>query len=145
MADPVAWVMIEPGWAVRDADGKEIGRVHEVTGDENADIFDGLTIKQGILSKDKYVPSEHVARQIERSSDHDCRTMSPGQIERSPDVGRDDEIGRRRERARHRRERLGIGCATSRRPRQHERPREARQLFHRQIRRSNRQRRAMVS
>jgi len=61
MADPVAWVMIEPGWAVRDADGKEIGRVHEVTGDENADIFDGLTIKQGILSKDKYVPSEHVA------------------------------------------------------------------------------------
>jgi len=61
MADPVAWVMIEPGWAVRDADGKEIGRVHEVTGDENADIFDGLTIKHGALSKDKYVPSEHVA------------------------------------------------------------------------------------
>jgi uncharacterized protein YrrD len=61
VADPVAWIMIEPGWLVRDADGEEIGRVHEVTGDENADIFDGLTIKQGILSKDKYVPSEHVA------------------------------------------------------------------------------------
>jgi uncharacterized protein YrrD len=61
VADPVAWIMIEPGWIVRDADGKEIGRVQEVTGDENADIFDGLTIKQGILTKDKYVPSEHVA------------------------------------------------------------------------------------
>ncbi len=61
MADPVAWIMIEPGWLVRDVDGKEIGRVHEVTGDENADIFDGLTIKHGVLSKDKYVPSEHVA------------------------------------------------------------------------------------
>jgi uncharacterized protein YrrD len=61
VADPVAWIMIERGWVVRDADGKEIGQVHEVTGDENADIFDGLTIKQGILSKDKYVPSEHVA------------------------------------------------------------------------------------
>jgi len=61
VADPVAWIMIEPGWLVRDADGKEIGRVHEVTGDENADIFDGLTIKHGILNKDKYVPSEHVA------------------------------------------------------------------------------------
>ena len=61
MADPVAWIMIEPGWLVRDADGKEIGRIHEVTGDENVDIFDGLTIKQGILSKDKYIPSEHVA------------------------------------------------------------------------------------
>jgi uncharacterized protein YrrD len=61
VADPVAWIMIAPGWIVQDADGKEIGRVHEVTGDENADIFDGLTIKQGVLSKDKYVPSEHVA------------------------------------------------------------------------------------
>jgi uncharacterized protein YrrD len=61
VADPVAWIMIAPGWIVQDTDGKEIGRVHEVTGDENADIFDGLTIKQGVLSKDKYVPSEHVA------------------------------------------------------------------------------------
>ena len=52
--------MIERGWVIRDADGDEIGQVHEVTGDENADIFDGLTIKHGILSKDKYVPSEHV-------------------------------------------------------------------------------------
>jgi len=61
VADPVAWIMIERGWVVRDADGDEIGQVHEVTGDENADIFDGLTIKHGVLSKDKYVPSEHVA------------------------------------------------------------------------------------
>ena len=61
MADPVAWIMIERGWVIRDADGDEIGQVHEVTGDENADIFDGLTIKHGALSKDKYVPSEHVA------------------------------------------------------------------------------------
>jgi len=61
VADPVAWIMIERGWVIRDADGDEIGQVHEVTGDENADIFDGLTIKHGVLSKDKYVPSEHVA------------------------------------------------------------------------------------
>ena len=53
--------MIERGWVIRDADGDEIGQVHEVNGDENADIFDGLTIKHGALSKDKYVPSEHVA------------------------------------------------------------------------------------
>ena len=61
MADPVAWIMIERGWVIRDADGDEIGQVHEVTGDENADIFDGLTIKHGVLSRDKYVPSEHDA------------------------------------------------------------------------------------
>jgi uncharacterized protein YrrD len=62
MADPVAWTMIEPGWKVYDAEGEDIGSVHELTGDENADIFDGLAIKQGILSKDQYVPSEHVAQ-----------------------------------------------------------------------------------
>ena len=60
MPDPVAWVMIEKGWRVIDANGDQVGTVDAVTGDENADIFDGLTIKQGILSKDKYVPSEHV-------------------------------------------------------------------------------------
>jgi uncharacterized protein YrrD len=63
--DPVAWNMIEPGWKVFDAEGEEIGTVHEVTGDENVDIFDGLAIKQGILSKDQYVPSEHVAQILE--------------------------------------------------------------------------------
>ena len=51
MADPVAWSMIESGWKVFDTEGEEIGTVHEVTGDENVDIFDGLAIKQGILSK----------------------------------------------------------------------------------------------
>jgi len=61
MPDPVAWVMIEKGWRVLDANGEDAGKIDEVTGDENADIFDGLTIKQGTPSRDKYVPSEHVA------------------------------------------------------------------------------------
>jgi uncharacterized protein YrrD len=65
MADPVAWTVVERGWSVYDAEGEEIGHVDEVTGDENADIFDGLTISQGILSKAKYVPSEHVAQIVE--------------------------------------------------------------------------------
>jgi hypothetical protein len=55
MADPVAWNMIERGWNVVDANGAEIGKVEEVTGDENADIFDGLAISGG-----KYIPSEEV-------------------------------------------------------------------------------------
>jgi hypothetical protein len=60
MPDPVAWVLIEKGWRVVDANGEEAGKVDEVTGDENVDIFDGLTITTGRLSKQKYVPSEHV-------------------------------------------------------------------------------------
>src|SRR5215475_3353320 len=62
MPDPVAWTVIEHGWKVFDAPGDEIGHVDEITGDENVDIFDGLTIAQGVLSKPKYVASEHVAQ-----------------------------------------------------------------------------------
>jgi sporulation protein YlmC with PRC-barrel domain len=57
--------MIESGWKVFAAEGEAIGTVHEVTGDENADIFDGLAIKQGLLSKELYVASEHVAQIVE--------------------------------------------------------------------------------
>jgi hypothetical protein len=61
MPDPVAWTMIEQGWKVFDAAGDEKGRVAEVLGDPEADIFDGLNVTKGLLSKTDYVPSEQVA------------------------------------------------------------------------------------
>lgn len=61
MSDPVAWLMIEEGWPVLGRDGVELGRVKEVLGDENADIFDGLLVSPGVLRKDGYVPAERVA------------------------------------------------------------------------------------
>lgn len=60
MADPVSWLMIEPGWRVVDAGGAEIGKVEAVTGDSNADIFDGLAVAAGMLARPKYVPAEQV-------------------------------------------------------------------------------------
>jgi hypothetical protein len=63
--DPVAWINIESGWTVFDAQGEEIGRVHELAGDENADIFDGLVIRHAALAKDKYVPAEQVTQILE--------------------------------------------------------------------------------
>ena len=65
MADPVAWNMIERGWTVVDSAGEEIGHVDEVRAEENADIFDGLTISQGVLAKPMYVASENVAQIVE--------------------------------------------------------------------------------
>ena len=62
MTDPVAWTVVERGWKVFDAAGDEIGHVDEITGDENVDIFDGITISHGVLSKPHYVPSENVAQ-----------------------------------------------------------------------------------
>jgi uncharacterized protein YrrD len=64
MADPVSWKVIEHGWTVVDAQGKEVGKIHDVLGDPNADIFSGLTIHTGLLAK-KYVPSELVGEIVE--------------------------------------------------------------------------------
>jgi len=60
MADPVSWLLIEPGWHVVDASGGSIGKVEAVTGDSNADIFDGLAIASGMLARPKYLPAEQV-------------------------------------------------------------------------------------
>jgi hypothetical protein len=61
VADPVSWFLIEPGWKVLAADGSEVGKVDEVTGDSGADIFDGLAIATSALGRPRYVPSEQVA------------------------------------------------------------------------------------
>jgi len=54
MADPVSWFLIEPGWHVVDAGGADVGKVTEIRGDEDNDIFDGLMVDK------TYVASEHV-------------------------------------------------------------------------------------
>ncbi|HEY1369684.1 MAG TPA: DUF2171 domain-containing protein [Gaiellaceae bacterium] len=65
MPDPVSWFVIEAGWSVVDAEGQEIGKVSEVTGDSDKDIFDGLSITSGILRTPRYVPSEQVDAIVE--------------------------------------------------------------------------------
>jgi hypothetical protein len=59
--DPVAWKVMEPGWLVRDAEGNELGKVAEVRGDVEADIFDGITVKRGLLGKAEYFPADGIA------------------------------------------------------------------------------------
>ncbi len=60
MPDPKSWLVVEPGWKVLAADGSEVGTVHETLGDKERDIFDGLAVSTGVLSKPTYVPSESV-------------------------------------------------------------------------------------
>jgi hypothetical protein len=59
-SDPVSWLLIERGWTVLSADGQEVGRVSEVTGDDRADIFDGLAFRPHSIRQARYVPAEHV-------------------------------------------------------------------------------------
>src|SRR3989440_796113 len=61
MGNPVSWLVIEAGWKVLAANGREVGEVDEVVGDSNADIFDGLAIATTRFGKPRYVPSEQVA------------------------------------------------------------------------------------
>jgi hypothetical protein len=65
MADPVAWLLIETGWEVVGSDGERLGEVKEVTGDTNADIFDGLSVSTGLLKKPQYIPAERVSEIVE--------------------------------------------------------------------------------
>jgi hypothetical protein len=84
MPDPIAWIMIKHGWKVIASDGSEVGRIHEIAGDESVDIFDGL-----VLSSKKYVPAEDVGviyegevhvnltkEQVERLGDYDEPAVS---------------------------------------------------------------------
>jgi len=63
--DPKSWLVVEPGWKVFAADGSEVGTVHETLGDKERDIFDGLAVSTGLLSKPSYVPAEAVGDILE--------------------------------------------------------------------------------
>jgi hypothetical protein len=60
VSDPVAWIVIEQGWEVIDAKGEHVGRVEEVVGDREEDIFNGLKVATSLLGKAEYVPAESV-------------------------------------------------------------------------------------
>jgi hypothetical protein len=64
-AEPVSWLMIEPGWTVVTAGGDEVGTVEEVAGDSSHDIFNGLTVATRLLRRPRYVPAELVAEIVE--------------------------------------------------------------------------------
>ena len=65
MADPVSWKVVERGWDVVGSDGSALGSVHEIVGDSNIDIFNGLHVSPGLLKSSRYVPAEHVGEIVE--------------------------------------------------------------------------------
>jgi hypothetical protein len=60
LSDPVSWLVLEQGWDVVDSAGESVGKVDEVLGDQDRDIFDGLAVSTGLVGKPKYVPAERV-------------------------------------------------------------------------------------
>jgi uncharacterized protein YrrD len=61
VGDPVSWLLIERGWKVVDVDGEEVGKVEEIVGDTNRDIFSGITVATGLFARGQFVPAEEIA------------------------------------------------------------------------------------
>ena len=59
MSTPVSWLVIENGWAVHASGGEHVGRVEDVVGAPEDDIFSGLFVATGFFST-RFVPSENV-------------------------------------------------------------------------------------
>jgi len=73
--------MIRSGWRVVTREGTEFGRVDEVAGDSNADIFDGLSVAMSALATPRYVPAEQVARITEGEVELSLSAAEAGQLE----------------------------------------------------------------
>ena len=80
-ADQVAWIAIDEDAVVVAADGSELGKVKEVAGDEEHDIFDGLVVKHSRFDADRYVASERVKRIWPDRVETD---LSPSEAEQLP-------------------------------------------------------------
>ena len=80
-AEPVSWMLIEEGWTVVGRDGERLGTVHEVMGDSNADIFNGLAVSPGMLRGSRYVPAERVVRIVEGQVKVDVRSREFKELE----------------------------------------------------------------
>ena len=56
----IAWKAIEGRTPVFSTEGKAVGKVSQVVGDPEADVFTGLAVSLGALDPDRFVPSENV-------------------------------------------------------------------------------------
>jgi hypothetical protein len=82
--DPVSWLVVERGWKVVGSDGAELGSVDELIGDTGKDIFNGLSVSEGLLKGKRYVPSERVAMIRDGSVELD---VSAAEAERLDEYG----------------------------------------------------------
>jgi hypothetical protein len=82
MTDEVSWLAIEKGWQVVAAGGEAVGRIDEVLGDAERDIFNGLSIATSLLGRPRYVPAERVARISEGRVELDLAEAGVDALER---------------------------------------------------------------
>jgi len=92
MSDPVSWFLIDKGWDVVGRDGTELGSVHEVVGDTDKDIFNGLAVSPGFLRSARYVPAERVGTIVEGRIEIDLDRDEFGRLDEHGDIPPSAEI-----------------------------------------------------
>jgi hypothetical protein len=58
---PIAWMALHKGHPVVGSDGRNIGKVSRVVGDEQRDIFSGIAFRAGLLDTERFAPATLVA------------------------------------------------------------------------------------
>ena len=75
---PIAWTALPTGTTVRSSDGEEVGTVARVVADVQKDIFSGLAVSHGLLSRNVFVPATAVE---EITRDEVRLSISSGDVE----------------------------------------------------------------
>jgi hypothetical protein len=57
---PIAWLALQQGTVVRAQGGQEVGKVGRVVGDQQKDIFSGITVVSGLFRAERFAPAELV-------------------------------------------------------------------------------------
>jgi uncharacterized protein YrrD len=66
--EPISYEVLEPGTPVYSSDGYEVGIVHHVLADENADVFDGVVVGQRHHRRGhRFADADDIARIYERA------------------------------------------------------------------------------
>jgi uncharacterized protein DUF2171 len=55
---PIAWMALRRGHPVTGSDGEHAGKVSEVVGDQQKDIFSGIAFRPGILDRERFAPAD---------------------------------------------------------------------------------------
>lgn len=69
--EPVSWRAIAPDTPVFASDGSEVGKVSEVLGGDQEDIFHGLVIDLPGIGNEATLPAAHVVRITDRRVESD--------------------------------------------------------------------------
>jgi hypothetical protein len=87
MTVPVSWFVIGRGWPVHARDGTQVGRVEEVLGEQEEDIFNGLVLATGFFAR-RYVPAERVRGIVQGRIDLDLTTGEVEELDDRPPTAR---------------------------------------------------------